>query len=116
LAVGVTGHPQKVPITDPRDLQGILEGQENTGGGAIVGGQLQQVPTLEVHRPSGNLIIGVARQYLGEGTFARAIQAHDGVDLTGPHLQVEALENFYPIDAGMEIVNGQNQIAVGINH
>ena len=38
---------QKVQVADPGDLDGVLEGQEDTGGGAVLGRQGEQVLALE---------------------------------------------------------------------
>jgi hypothetical protein len=42
---------------------------------------------------------------MGEGALARAVGAHDGVDLAGSDLQVETLEDLLVSHVGLEALD-----------
>ena len=98
---------QKVQVADPGDLDRVLEGQEDAGGGAVLGRQGQQVLPLEGHR-SGDVIGVVAGEDVGQGGLTRPVGAHDGVHFAGADLEVDASENLVPADAGVKVSDVQH--------
>ena len=94
LAVdGGLGRAQEVGHGDAGDLDGVLHGQEEAGPGSLVHAHLQQVDAVEEDLAVGDLIVGVTGDGVGQGGLARAVGAHDGVDLVGVDGQVDALED-----------------------
>ena len=103
----VEGGAQKVQVADPGDLDRVLEGQEDAGGGAVLGRQGQQVLPLEGHR-SGDVVGVVAGQDVGQGALTRPVRAHDGVHFAGADLEVDAAENLMLADAGVKVSDVQH--------
>ena len=91
---------------DARDLDGVLEREEDAFAGPLLGGQVEQVLTFKGHGPFGDLIRLAAGEHLRERALARAVAAHDRVHLAGVDRQVDALED-HPLlaggDAGVEV-------------
>jgi hypothetical protein len=93
LADGIEGRPQEVEIADTWNLDRVLEGQKNALAGAVLGDHRQQIVAAIGHFAGGNRVGVAAGQHLGQGALARAVRPHDGVDLAGVDLQVDAPQN-----------------------
>ena len=63
------------------DGGGVLEGQEQAQAGALVRAQLEDVDALPDDLAAGDLVGRVAHQRVGQRGLARAVAAHDRVDL-----------------------------------
>ena len=61
--------------------------------GALFGGEVEEIPAEELHLAAGDFVVGVPREHLGERALARAVGAHDRVDLALGHLEVDPLED-----------------------
>ncbi len=104
--VGIHGFTHESHIVDARQLHGILHAEEDAAVGTLLGGQGQQVLAVETDLAARDLVAVPSRQYMGQGTLARAIGAHDGVHLAGGHLQVQPLQYGLAVDAGVQILDG----------
>jgi len=82
-----------------------LEGEEHTFAGALFRREFQQVFSLEDDRTLRHFVRAATGQHLGERALARAVGAHDGVDLAGLNREVDALENFLAGDDGVQITD-----------
>ena len=95
---------------------GVLEGQEEAQPGALVGAQAEYVDTLPDDLAAGDHVGGVAHERVGQRGLARAVAAHDGVDLTLADLQVDAAQDLH-VAAGdgdhVEIADGQHAVVCG---
>src|SRR5665213_134488 len=80
-ALGVDRHAQEVRDGDAGDRDGVLEGEEQPGLGALVRFGRGDVLALEGDRPLGDLIRGMPEEGVGERRLARAVRAHQRVDL-----------------------------------
>jgi hypothetical protein len=58
----------------------------------------------------------VAGENLGEGALATAIAAHQGVDLTGPDGEVDAMEDRLFVDPSMEILDLEQDGGIWTDH
>ena len=82
---GRQGLAQELDDRDAGDLLGVLEGQEHPGLAPHVGRPGGDVLALEADGARGDLVGGVAEQRAGQRRLARAVRAHQGVDLAfGP--------------------------------
>src|SRR5699024_12036717 len=79
---------QKVGVTDTRNLEWILECEEDALDGTLLRAQTKNVLTVEGDR-TADVIALPTRDDMGERAFARAVRTHDGMDLTGGDLQIE---------------------------
>src|SRR5690606_35483738 len=110
LALGVERAAQEVGVVHARDLDRVLEGQEQAGGGALLRLQLQQGLAVELDRAGGDLVAVAAGEDVAKGRLAGAVGAHDGVHLARLDLQREALEDFLAGDAGVEVFDLEHGI------
>jgi hypothetical protein len=109
LAVRVDGHANEVRNRYTRHGKGILEGEKQASARALIGSQVEQVGALEQHLALGHLVAGMSHQYVAEGRLARAIRAHDRVDLTLGHLQIDPLQDLCvgSGDVGVQVANNE---------
>ncbi|ODN71252.1 hypothetical protein A6302_01449 [Methylobrevis pamukkalensis] len=107
LALGVEGRLQEGHGGDARDLDRILEGEEEARRRALVRPHLQDRLAVEQDVAFGDLIVVLARQDIGQGRLAGAVRAHDGMDLAGLHDEVDALQDLGAVfgDAGMQVLD-----------
>jgi len=108
LALRVERLAQELQIGDAGDLDGILEAQEQAGGGALVRRHVEQVGAVEGGRALGHLIAGPAAERVGERRLARAIGAHDRMDLARIDRERDALEDRLAGGFGVEVLNVQH--------
>ena len=103
LALGVDRHAQEVGDRHAGDRHGVLEGQEQPGLGALVRLGRGDVLALEGDRALGDLVGGVAEQRVRERRLARAVGAHQGVDLAARDVQVDAPQDLAVLDAHVQV-------------
>ena len=84
---------EEVDHRDAGDLLWVLERQEDAGLASNVGIPLGDVLTAELDRAAGDLVLGAAEQHAGQGGLARAVGAHEGVDLAFGDGQIDAIED-----------------------
>ncbi len=82
LAALVQGRAQEVEVAHAGDLHRVLEGEEDAFPGALLRCQFQQVLAVVGHGAFRHFVFLPACQYVGQGAFAGAIGAHDGVHLS----------------------------------
>ena len=71
----------------------VLEREEHPEAGPLVGAQLEDVAALPVDLAAGDDVRRVAEEGVGERRLARAVGAHDRVDLALADLEVDPLED-----------------------
>src|ERR1035438_2208904 len=98
---------QEVQVAHPGDLHRVLEGQEHTGRGPVLGRQGEQVPALEEDL-AGDVVGLMAGHHVGEGALARAVRAHDGVYLARCDFEVDPPEDLVVADLGVEVLDLQH--------
>ena len=85
-SVGLAGlvqrRPKEVEVAHAGDLHRVLEGEEDAFPGALLRCQFQQVLAVVGHGAFRHFVFLPACQYVGQGAFAGAIGAHDGVHLS----------------------------------
>src|SRR5258706_3385995 len=113
---GVVRQAQKGTVGDARDLDRILETEEYACAGAFFRRKVQQVLALEQYLAPGDLIRGMAGQYLGKRAFPRAVRPHDGVHFTRAHGEIDALEDGPLLDFRGEIANLEQDGGVHPDH
>ena len=99
LADGVEGRSQEVGVADAGDLDRILEGQEDALARPLFGVHVEQVLALEEHLALGDLVSVAAGEHAGQRALAGAVRPHDGMDLAGVDLEVDAAQDFLVVDA-----------------
>src|SRR5690606_34456857 len=104
-ALRVQGRAQEIGVVHARDLDRVLEGEEQAGRGPLLGRQRQQVATLEGHFAGGDLVALAPRQHVAQGGLAGAVGTHDGVHLAGLYVEAESLEDLAAVDGGVEVVD-----------
>ena len=71
----------------------ILEGQEETALGALVGAERKQALAVDEHVAAGDLVGRMPHQRVGESGLARSVRAHDRVHLAALDGQVDTLDD-----------------------
>ena len=109
--VRLNGGAQEVGDRDARNLHRVLEGQEDTGLGALVGLQVEEVLAAELDAARSRLVTGMTRDDLGQRALAGAVGTHDRVDLTLTDGQVNAIQDteIFIGDLGLETLYAQNR-------
>jgi len=98
VADGVERGPEEVGVADARDLDRVLEGEEEALAGAGLGVELEQVLVCVADLAAGDLVLLASGEDAGQGALAGAVGSHDGVDLAGFAFEVDALEDLCAFD------------------
>ena len=105
LAAFVQGGAQEVSAVDTGNFDRVLEGEKNSGAGALFRLHGQQVGALEEDGAAGDLVFGAAGEDLGQRAFAAAVGSHDGMDLARLERQAQVFENRLALHARRQITN-----------
>ena len=108
---------EKFHVGDAGDFHRILEGQEQARLGALFGLQLCQALALKQGFAASDGVVVTTGKHVGQGRFAGAVGAHDGVYLARFNGQVQALENRLVRHGGVQITNFQHvlmRLSVGL--
>ena len=100
-ALLVDGGTHEVDHRHARYLDRILEAEEQSLVGAVLGRQSQQVFSVELHLTTGDGERRMPREHRTERALAAAVGSHDGVYLTRAHGQIDALQYLLAFDRGM---------------
>ena len=103
LALRVERGAQERHGGDAGDFQRILEGEEQAGGGALVGRHVEDVLAVKAHFARSRRVVGLAGEHIGERRFAGPVRAHDGVHLAGIHREIETFEDFFAVDFDVQV-------------
>ena len=93
LALGVERGAQEGHVADARDLDRILEREEQPRRRPLLRLEREQVLAVERRGALGDLVALAAGEHVGERRLARAVRPHDRMHLARPHLEVDALED-----------------------
>ena len=92
----------------------VLEGEEQAETGPLVRGEGQDVATLPVDLATGHDVGRMAGQRVGERGLARAVGAHDRVDLAAADRQVDALQDVVlAVGDGRDAQAADHEVLVG---
>ncbi len=76
--------------------------------GAFVRFEFEQILAHEGHAAAGHLVARPAAEHVGKRRLARAVGAHDRVNLARADFEREAAEDFGAADFGVEVVDFQH--------
>ena len=103
---------QEVRDRHAGDLDGVLHREEEPGTGALVDAHRQHVLAVELDGAAVDVVPGVTGDRVRERRLARAVGAHDGVDLAVGDRQVDALEDGLRaglgLDRDVQVSDGQS--------
>ena len=102
-ADGIEGRADEIGVADAGQFDRVLEGQEDAGGGALLGLHRQQILAVEMGGAAGHLVAVAAGKHVGERGLAGAVRAHDGVNFAVRDGEVNAAEDFLAFDRGGEV-------------
>jgi hypothetical protein len=105
LADGVERGLEEVAVVDARDLDRVLEGEEQAFGGALLGIHLQQVLAVEGDTPLDHLVGLASGEHRGKRALAGAVRPHDGVHLARLHRERDAPQDVLVFDARVQVVD-----------
>ena len=105
LAAGVDRQAQEVGDRYAGDRDRVLEGEEEAELGALVRGHLDDVLAVEEDLALGHLVVGVAHDRVGERRLARAVGAHQGVQLAVADQQVDAAQDLALLGAHVQVAD-----------
>ena len=92
-SLALSAERMKLATLQAGDRGRVLEGEEEAEPGALVGRQLEDVAALPEDLAALDDVGRVAHQRVGEGRLARAVRAHDRVDLALADGQVDPLQD-----------------------
>ena len=93
LALGVERGAQEGHVADARDLDRVLERQEQARRRPLLGLHAEQVVAVERRGAVRDHVAVAPGQDVGQRRLARAVRAHDGVHAAGGDVEVDALED-----------------------
>ena len=105
LAVRVHDHAQVLGDRHARDRDRVLERHEQAGTRALVRIGLGDVLAVEEDLAFGHLEVRVAHDRVRERGLARAVRAHQRVELTGPDVQVDPLEDLLVRSGDVQVLD-----------
>src|SRR3954468_353711 len=103
----IDGGLEKIACRDAGNFHRILKCQKNSLASPFLGRKLQQILAVAAHSSLRHFISLAAHQHLRQRALARAILAHDGMDLAGFDGEINAFENIATTrssDAGVEVI------------
>ena len=98
---------KEVGIRDAGDLHGILKGEKQPGACPFIGFHLQQVDSIHGHAAGGDFIIRMAADHFAQRALARAVRPHDRGDLALLDLEIQATQDFFATDGGVQVFDDQ---------
>ena len=105
LAFGVEAGFEELPGADAGEFYGVLEGEEYAQAGADFGVEGEEVLAVVDGLAGGDGVVGASGEDVGEGAFAGAVGAHNGVDFAGADLEVDAVEDGEVAGGGVEVLD-----------
>ena len=103
FAPGIDRRLEEIGVVHSRDFDGILEAEEESLTGTLLGVEFQQVDSLVSDGSGGHLIVLVTCNHLGESALAGAVRPHDRVDFARFDGKRQPVEDRRIADAGTEI-------------
>ncbi len=107
-ARGPDGRGQQVLHGHARHLGRVLQRQEQPGVRPLPGRHGQHVGAVERHRPAEHLVAGPAHDHVRQGRLARAVGAHDRVDLARANRQVDPSQDLLAGHPGPQALDLQH--------
>ena len=104
LALLVDGSLQEVRHRHTGYLHRILERQEQSLVGALLGFHLQEVLAVVPRFALGDLVERIAHEHRRERRLTRAVRAHDGMRLAISDDEVDALQYFFASNRGVQVL------------
>ena len=101
---------QKIGGVHARDLHRVLEREEDSFAGALIGVHLEQVPAAIEDLPPGHLVALAAGQDRGQRALAAAVRPHDGVRFARVDGQVHAVEDLFALHSGVEVFDFKDRL------
>jgi hypothetical protein len=90
LALGVERGAKKRHGGYAGNFQRVLEGEEKTLGGALLGGERENIFAVEQDLSLRDDIVGFAGEHVREGRFARAVRSHERMHAAGTRPKARA--------------------------
>ena len=103
--MGVHCRLQELHVADAGNLDRILEGEEQSPVGTLLGGQSGDVRAIHGDRTTGHVVAGPSGEDVGERALARAVRSHDGVHLAGVDGEAQTVENRLVVDIDSKLVD-----------
>ena len=107
------GHPplfeslgQELLETHSGHLGRVLEALEQPLPGSLVDAHRKEIAAVQCRAPR-DLVPGLTGQDMAKRRLARAVGAHDGVDLPEGHLEVEVLQDLLSRHSGGQALDAQ---------
>ncbi len=97
--------PYEIRDAHPRDLQRILEGEEEPGVRNLVRLLAEDALAVEQDFARLDFIVLVPCQNLGQRALASPVRPHQRVNLPFRNGQVEVLQDFQPLDRGGQVLD-----------
>ncbi len=92
---------EEIHVAYARDLDRVLKRQEHTFARALFRKHREQVLAFIDYFAQGHFVALAAGEDMSKRALARPIRAHDGVNFTGLHLEIDPSQDFILIDVCM---------------
>ncbi len=92
----------------------MLETEEHAAGRPLGGGEGSDVLAAEADGAAGDLVVRVGEQRVGEGRLARAVRAHQGVELALATVEAHAAQDLPPFHRNVEVVDLEHGLGQGL--
>src|SRR5437867_2610568 len=109
LATLVERGAEEVGAVHARNLDRVLKGEEDAFAGALLGVEFEQVFALVDDFAGGDVVAFAAGEDRGQRALAGAVRAHDGMDFAKPEGEIDAVEDFFVLHTGVEVLDGEKE-------
>ena len=103
----MSGDPT-LPAGFPTPSEVTYTGEKESGPCPLVRGELDDALPLPGDVAGGDPVLGVTQQRVGQGRLARAVRAHQGMDLALGDGQGQALEDLACTDLNVQIADAEH--------
>ena len=107
FALLVDGGAHEIGDAHAGDFNWVLKAEEDAFAGTLVDGHVEDVFPLVYYFAFGDSVFAVAGDDTGEGALAVAVGTHDRVYFAPFNLEVDAFQNFFVADGGVQIAYGK---------
>ena len=112
LALRIQRGLQQVDVVDARNLDRVLEREEQALARAQLGRHREQVAAEVGGAPGDDFVAGTAREHAGERALARAVRPHDRVHLARAHREREPVEDQPLAGPHAQVAHVEDQLPV----
>src|SRR5207245_2555839 len=104
---------EEISAVHAGDLDGILEGEEETLPRSLLRVEGEKILALVQDRTAGDLVAFPPGENGRQCALAAAVRSHDGMDFARPDDEVDAFEDCFLPHTGLEVLDLKDRLVHG---